>query len=57
MPSVDGLFSPFVSFELLLLSIEQSLRLILLMNYSVIYPVHNIFWLYKTVLNKSSSDG
>ena len=57
MPSVDGLFIPFVSFELLLLSIEQSLRLILLMNYSVIYPVHNIFSLYDTVSNKSSSDG
>lgn len=54
-PSMDGLFFPAVSFELLLNSIEQSIRLILLMHYSILQPTHNIYALYKKVINKSHS--
>ena len=52
-PSMDGVFFLAVSFELLLNSIEQSLRLLLLIHYSTLRPKHNIFDLYTEVLNKS----
>ena len=52
-PSIDGLFFPAVSFELLLHSIEHSLRLILLIHYSILRPKHNISALYKILLNQS----
>ena len=52
-PSMDGVFFFAVSFELILNSIEQSLRLLLLIHYSTLRPIHNIFSLYKAVLNMS----
>ena len=52
-PNVDALFFLAVSFELILNSIEQSLRLILLIQYSSLRPIHNIYALYKAVLSKS----
>lgn len=52
-PSIDALFFPTVSFELILLSIEQSLKLTLLIHSSVLKPTHDIYELYKTI----SSDG
>ena len=55
LPNIDGVFFPVVAFELILNSIEQSLRLTLLIHYSILKPVHNIFALYKTVLRKSLS--
>ena len=54
-PDIDGIFFPIIAFELILNSIEQSLRLVLLIHYSILKPVHNIFALYKTVLRKSFS--
>ena len=53
LPSIDGLFFPAVSFELLLHSIEQSLRLVLLIHYSSLRPNHNIYALYQTLLRES----
>ena len=42
-----------VSFELILNSIEQSLRLLLLIHFSSLHPIHNLSALYKTLLKKS----
>ena len=52
-PSMDALFFPAVAFELLLNSIEQSLRLILFIQYLTPKPIHNISALYKAVINRS----
>ena len=52
-PSEDWLFFSVVSFELILHSIEQSLRLMLLIHYSTLRPRHNIFALYNKMSNKS----
>ena len=57
-PSMDALFFSAVAFELLLNSIEQSLRLILLLEYSTCKPIHNVYALYKAISGMSrSKDG
>ena len=54
-PNIDYLYYFVVSFELILLSVEQSLRLLLLLHYSIVRDDtnHNPRVLYGTVLNKS----
>ena len=54
-PNINFLFFPAVSFELILLSLEQSLRLLLLLHFSIVRskPAHDLFVLYKTMLDKS----
>ena len=54
-PSIDAFFFSSVSFELVLLSVEQSLRLLLLLHYSIVRDDtnHNPRVLYRAVLNKS----
>lgn len=54
-PNIDYFYYLVVSFELILLSVEQSLRLFLLLHYSIVrYDTnHNPHVLYGTVLNKS----
>ena len=54
-PSMDALFFSTVAFELILNSIEQSLRLLLLLEHSIRKPTHNVSALYKTIIGKSSS--
>lgn len=56
-PNIDAFFFPVVSFELILLSVEQSLRLILLLHYSIVRDDtnHNPYVLYKAMQNKSGS--
>ena len=44
-----------ISFELILHSIEQSLRLLLLIHFSVNHSTHNIFALYRRILRESRS--
>ena len=58
-PNIDFLLFPAVSFELILLSAEQSLRLLLLLHYSVIRSDtnHNPHALYKTLTNRSGGEG
>ena len=55
LPSIDYYYFMVVSFELILLSVEQSLRLLLLIHYSEIRndTNHNPRVLYGTVLRKS----
>ena len=55
-PNIDAFFFPTVSFELILLSIEQSLRLVLLLHYSIIRADtnHTPHVLYGAIRNKSS---
>ncbi|MCY4436771.1 MAG: hypothetical protein OXE05_05485 [Chloroflexi bacterium] len=57
-PSIDAFFFPTVSFELILLSIEQSLRLLLLLHYSIIRDDvnHNPNVLYKAMLRMSGGN-
>ncbi len=55
-PSIDTLFFfPTVSFELILLSVEQSLRLVLLLHYSIVRDDtnHMPHLLYNNLQNKS----
>ena len=52
-PNIDFLFFQVVSFELILFSVEQSLRLLLLLQFGGIRADHNLAALYKVVLNKS----
>ena len=56
-PNIDAFFFPSVSFELILLSVEQSLRLVLLLYYSIVRDDtnHNPYRLYKAIQNKSGS--
>ena len=56
-PSTDSLFLNGMSFGLVLLSVEQSLRLLLLLDYSVVRDdtSHNSHVLYKDVRNKSGA--
>ena len=55
-PNIDAFFFPTVSFELILLSVEQSLRLVLLLHYSIIRDDtnHTPHVLYVAIRNKSS---
>ena len=55
LPSIDSFYFMVVSFELILLSVEQSLRLLLLLHYSIIRDDtnHNPRVLYGTVLRQS----
>ena len=54
-PNIDYFYYFVVSFELILLSVEQSLRLLLLLHYSIVRDDtnHNPRVLYGTVQNKS----
>ena len=54
-PNIDFFFFPIVSFELILLSVEQSLRLLLLLYYSIVRDDtnHNPHVLYEAIRNKS----
>ena len=55
LPNIDSFFFGVVSFELVLLSVEQSLRLLLLLHYSIIRDGtdHNLRVLYGAMLDKS----
>ena len=57
-PNIEYFFYSVVSFELILLSLEQSLRVLLLLQYSILREDtnHNPHVLYGTVLNKSRDD-
>ncbi len=57
-PNVDYFYFSVVSFELILLSLEQSLRVLLPLQYSILREDtnHNPHVLYGTVLNKSRDD-
>lgn len=57
-PNIDAFFFPTVSFEMILLSIEQSLRLLLLLHYSIIRVDvnHNPNVLYKAMLKESGGN-
>ena len=54
-PNINAVFFPVVSFELVLLSIEQSLRLLLLLRYSIVRDNtdHNPHVLYGEIRAKS----
>ena len=54
-PNIDAFFLPIVSFELILLSVEQSLRLLLLIHHSIVRgdTNHNPYVLYKAIRNRS----
>ena len=54
-PNIDWFFFNVVSFELLLTSIEQSLRLLLLLHFSMVHvsSPHNLHTLYHMLQNKS----
>ena len=54
-PNIDAFFFPAVSFELILLSVEQSLRLLLLLHFGDVLDRvdHNLKVLYKQVQNRS----
>ena len=55
-PNIDFFFFSAVSFELILLSVEQSLRLLLLLHFSIRrsgQSAHNLFDLYQTILDES----
>ena len=54
-PNIDYFFFFVVSFELILLSVEQSLRLMLLLKYSIVqdHTNHNPSVLYKAIRKKS----
>ena len=56
-PNIETVFFSAVSWELILNSIEQSIRLLLLMNYSYLNPTHNINALYKAVVRKNGTKG
>ena len=55
LPNIDAIFFLIVSFELVLLSVEQSLRLLLLLQYSIVRnnTNHNPRVLYSEILNQS----
>ena len=54
-PNIDAFFFDVVSFELVLLSVEQSLRLLLLLHYSIVRDNtnHNPRILFEAMQNKS----
>ena len=56
-PNIDFFFFGVVSFELILLSVEQSLRLLLLLQYSIVRDDtnHNPHVLYGAMLGKSGA--
>ena len=58
LPSIDYLYFSVVSLELVLLSVEQSLRLLLLLQFSILRDDtnHNPHVLYGTVLSESRGD-
>ena len=57
-PSFVGIYFRAVSFELLLLSVEQSLRLLLLLHYSRVLAStnHNLWVIYRAVLEESGDE-
>ena len=52
-PAAKDFLFPLVSFELILLSVEQSLRLLLLLHYSIVRDSHSPYVLYGTLKKKS----
>ena len=56
-PNIDSFFFTVVSFELVLLSLEQSLRLLLILHYSVVRDDtnHSPYVLYKALLSQRGS--
>ena len=58
LPNIDFFYYMVVSFELILLSVEQSLRLLLLLHYSIVRDDtnHNPRVLYGTVVSKSGGN-
>ena len=58
-PNTDAVYFTVASFELFLLSVEQSLRLLLLLQYAVVRhnTNHNVHVLYKAVKNKDGGKG
>ena len=57
-PNIDAFFFNAVSFELILLSVEQSLRLLLLLHHGIVRDDtnHNPHVLYGTVKNRSGGE-
>lgn len=57
-PNIDWLYFNVVSFELILMSIEQSLRLQILLHYGIISgnTSHALHVLYNTILRKSGGE-
>lgn len=53
VPNIDSVYFLAVGCELILLSIEQSLKLLLLVRHSVLRTHHNIFRLYNELSNKN----
>ena len=53
-PNIDAFYFMNVSFELVLFSIEHSLRLLMLLHYSIRRPKHNIFQLFNEMTRRSS---
>ena len=51
-PNIDSVYFLAVAFELILLSIEQSLKALLLIQHSILRTNHNIFNLYNEATNK-----
>ena len=58
-PAAKDFLFPIVSFELILLSVEQSLRLLLLLHYSMVLDntSHSPYVLYRTLRKKSGGKG
>ena len=52
LPSANVFYLSAVSFELILFSIEQSLKLHMLLQYSTLMPTHKIFELYNEIERK-----
>ena len=52
-PNIDSILFMAVGFELILISLEQSLRLLLLLHYSTTHPTHNLYALYNVLRNLS----
>ena len=57
LPNIDALYFMSVSFELILFSIENSLRLLMILHYSMLIPTHNIFQLFNEMKCRSSQGG
>ena len=56
-PSIEAVFFNVVSFEQILLSVEQSMRLVLLLCFSSLHSSHNPHSLFRTIRDKSGGSG
>lgn len=56
--SYNDIFLRIISFQLILVSVEQSLRLLLLIFFSIFpeKPSHDLYFLYRTLLDKSADE-